>query len=137
MMTEAEVTYQITIMMDMFFTGVSILFTVISAYIVGLYWFIRHTSIVLKSVAFGFFSFTLLLIAVNGVGAFRHMLSLNRALEEIAQTQELSAVGRMASEPVAGDIFDYTATGMGILAALIYIGLFYLTFIHRWHDEKV
>lgn len=135
MVTEAEVTYQITIMMDMFFTGISIIFTVISAYIVGLYWFLRHTGLLLKLVAFCFFSFTLTLIVVNGIGAFRHMLSLNRALEEIATRQELSIIGRMASEPIAGDIFDWTATGMGILAILIYIGLFYLTFWHRWHDQ--
>ena len=135
MITEAEVTYQITIMMDMFFTGISILFTVISAYIVGLYWFIRHTRIYLKLVAFGFLTFTLGLITINGVGAFRHMLSLNRALADIQEQQELSVIGQMAIEPVAGDIYDITAMGVGILAFLIYLGLFYLTFLHRWHDN--
>lgn len=135
-MTEADVTYQITIMMDMFFTGISIIFTVISAYMVGLYWFIRHTGYLLKTVAFGFFTFTLGLIVVNGIGAFRHMLSLNRALEEIQERDGLSIIGTMAIEPVAGDIFDATATGMAILAGLIYAGLLYLTFLHRWHDQK-
>ncbi len=137
MVTEAEVTYQITIMMDMFFTGISIIFTVISAYLVGLYWFIRHTRWHLKTVAFGFLSFTLALIVVNGIGAFRHMLSLNRALADIQEREgSLSIIGTMAIEPVAGDIFDATATGMAILAFLIYLGLFYLTFVHRWHDQQ-
>ena len=120
----------------MFFTGISILFTVISAYIVGLYWFIRHTHLFLKTVAFGFLSFTLSLIVINGIGAFRHMLSLNRALEDIQKNQELSIIGQMAIEPMAADIFDGTAFGMGFLAFLIYAGLFYLTFLHRWHDAN-
>ena len=135
MITEAEVTYQITIMMDMFFTAISILFTVISAYLVGLYWFIRHTRTVLKTVAFGFLTFTLGLITINGIGVFRHMHSLNQALADIQERETLSIIGQMAIEPVASSIFDTTATGMGLLAFLIYVGLFYLTFLYRWHDE--
>ena len=136
MVTEAEVTYQITVMMELFFVAISVLFTVVSAYIVGLYWFLRSTGLVLKATAFSFFTLTLVLIGVNGIGIFRHMPSLNLALQDIGTRHDLSPIGTMAIEPVAFDIFDATAIGVGALACLIYLALFYLTFLHRWHDQK-
>jgi len=134
-MTEADLTNQMIAMSNMFFTSISVLFTIVSAYIVGLYWFLRKTNKFLKAVAFTFFTFTLLLFGIFSFGSFRHAHGINEALLELSQKNELSPLGQMATEATALNVYSFTVFGAVILALMIYIGLFYLTFLYKWLEE--
>jgi hypothetical protein len=133
-MTEADLTGQMVALMGMFFTGVSVFATLISAYIVALYAFLRRADLALRAVTFGFLTLTLMLISVSAFGAYRHAHGINLALADIQSVQPLSALGRMALEPTADGVFLLTSAGMLGLALLLYAGLAYLTFFHRWKE---
>lgn len=122
-MTEADLTDQMVVLMGMFFTGVSVFATLISAYIVALYVFLRRADLVLRAVAFCFLTFTLLLISVSAFGAYRHAHGINIALANLQSEHPLSALGRMALEPTASGVFLLTSAGMLGLALLLYAGL--------------
>jgi membrane protein implicated in regulation of membrane protease activity len=82
-MTKADLTEQMFMMMEMAFTGLSILITIVSAYIVGLYWFLVQAHIGMRIIAFSFFSIVLGVLGVTAFGAFSHAQGINLALEEL------------------------------------------------------
>ncbi len=135
-MTEAELTEQMLIVTEISLVILSVVFTIISAYIVGLYWFLRKTSLVMRSVAFGFFTFVTLVITINGYGVYRHAQGLLKALIELNNKKPLSPLGSMAIENTAQGVTLGVGIGLFALAALIYLGLFYLSFLYRWPPQK-
>lgn len=135
-MTEADLTNQLIAMSDMFFTSVSVLFTIVSAYIVGLYWFLRKTNRLLKIITFGFFTFTLIIFGIFAFGSFRHAHGINIALLDLAEKTQLSPLGQMATESTALNVYTFTVVGVLILGLMIYGGLMYLTFFYKWDSEK-
>ncbi len=134
-MTEAELTEQILTISELVFIIVSVMFTVISAYIVGLYWFLRKTSLLIRLTAFGLFSFTTLVMSINGYGVYRHASGVMQALQELQAKSTLSALGQMALEQAAQNVTVFVGASTFVLALLIYLSLVYLTFFYRWPDQ--
>jgi hypothetical protein len=133
--TEAEITEQMVMMMDLTLSGISVFFTIVSAYTVALFYFLGRAPIGLKATAFGFFTLTLLFLAIFALNSFQHAGALQSALVALGAEGSLSPVGRRAVEPgwLARGIVDQAIraliwTGM----ALVYFALAYFTFFHRW-----
>ena len=135
-MTEADLTSEMVELIRMFFAGVSVFATLISAFIVALYAFLRRADLGLRAVTFGFLTLTLVLISISAFGAYRHAYGINLALADIRPVKRLSALGRMALEPTAGNVFVLTSAEMLGLALLLNVGLAYLTFFHRYKKSN-
>ncbi len=137
-MNEAEITEQMVLMMDLTLAGVSVLFSIVSAYIVALYFFLRDAPFGLKLIAFVLFSLTFAFLCIFAANCFSHSASLHAALVELGETAALSPVGRSAIEPrfidrAALDETIQTITWTGM--TLFYLALTYFTFLHNWRDH--
>ncbi len=137
-MNEAEITEQMVLMMDLTLAGVSVLFSIVSAYIVALYFFLRDAPLGLRLIAFLLFSLTFAFLCMFAANCFSHSASLQAALVELGNTTQLSAVGRSAIETRLVDraALDETiqwVTWVGM--ALFYLALTYFTFLHNWRDH--
>lgn len=134
-MTEADITEQMTMMMDLTLSGISVFFTIVSAYTVALFYFLGRSAISLKLTAFGFFSLTLLFLAVFAFNSFNHAAALREALVELGTKVDLSAVGDKAIGAGAygrGDLDKLIRGMMWLGMGLVYVALFYFTFFHDW-----
>ena len=134
-MSEADITEQMTMMMDLTLAGISVFFTIVSAYTVALFYFLGRAATGLKLTAFGFFTLTLLFLAIFAYNSFNHAAALREALVELGATTDLSAVGDKAiGEGVYGrGELDKLIRGMMWLGmGLVYVALLYFTFFHDW-----
>lgn len=134
-MSEAEITEQMVMMMDLTLTGVSVFFSIISAYIVALFYFLNRAPFGLKVTAFAFFTLTMLFLAVFAAGTFSHAAALQRGLIDLAATSEISPVAGAAVENGVADrgVLDRTIRSLTWMSmGLVYLALTYFTFFHRW-----
>ncbi|MFZ5617862.1 MAG: hypothetical protein ACOZAA_11150 [Pseudomonadota bacterium] len=134
-MTEAEITEQMVMMMDLTLSGISVFFTIVSAYTVALYYFLYRAPVGLKLTAFAFFTLTLIFLVAFAVNSFSHAGGLQEALVELGSKGDLSPVGERAlgSGLLARGFVDQvirTMTWVGM--ALVYFALLHFTFFHRW-----
>lgn len=138
-MSEADITEQMVMMMDLTIAGISVFFSIVSAYIVALFYFLHKAPMGFRLIAFLFFSLTLLLLGIFAANCFGHAASLQAALVELGARSELSAVGRAAIRRGPADrafldelIRSLSWGGM----ALVFVTLGYFTFWHRWRDDE-
>jgi len=138
-MSEAEITEQMVMMMNLTLTGISIFFSIVSAYIVALFYFLRRAPFGYKLTAFGFFTFTLLFLSAFAANSFNHAAALQDALVALGRHSELSPVGAaaVAAGPLSRLFFDIairnlTWAGM----AMVYMTLAYFTFFHPWARDS-
>ncbi|MFO1186384.1 MAG: hypothetical protein U1E87_02350 [Alphaproteobacteria bacterium] len=136
-MTEAEITEQIVMMMDMTISGLAVFFSMISAYIVALFFFIHRAPIVLKLVAFVFFTLAVGFLLVFMRGTFDHSDALLAALADLDKAGTLGPVGKAALArgvgPQSVDAMIQNVMLGGL--ALVYLALIYLTFFRRWNND--
>lgn len=138
-MTEADITGQMTTMMELTLAGISVFFTIVSAYTVALFYFLGRAPLGLKFTAFGFFTLVMLFLAIFAFNSFNHAAALRAALVELSQTADLSAVGDKAigAGAYGRGILDQLIRGMMWLGmALVYLALSFFTFFHRWPDQQ-
>lgn len=135
-MSEADLFEQLMAVSELVLLSISVSFTVISAYIVGLYWFLKDSHVFLKVLAFGIFSFALLPLVIMGLGLYRHHEGTTLALVELNKATPLSPLGQMAIEDFSVGIGDSVSLGLTLVSVLIYCGIFYITFFHRWTNRK-
>ena len=137
-MTEADITSQIVSLMDLTLTGVGVVFSIVSAYVVALYYFLHRAPILLRLTAFLFFTLIVVFLGLFTAGVFDHGTALHAALEEIAAQGMLSPVGKavLARSTVGGGMID-TSLQLVVWAgfASVYISFAYLTFLHRWKTD--
>jgi hypothetical protein len=137
-MTEADITGQIVQMMNLTISGISVFVTIVSAYIVAVFFFLHRAPIVLKLVAFLFFTLAVAFLMLFMRGSFDHAHALQAALVELNQNGGLSPVGRAALARGVGAAEGIDTTIQHVMwgaLGLVYVVLFYLTFLHRWkHD---
>jgi hypothetical protein len=144
-MSEAEVVEQLVEFTSILLAGVSVFFTAVSAYIAALNYFIGQASFIARFFAFMFITVVLGMLAMVMLGAqFTHQGLIAR-LYEIKEVEGLSAAGRAVlanSAPetsIVGAISldDAVRAGVWTTAALIYLALAYLTFVHKWKSEVI
>jgi hypothetical protein len=143
-MSESEILEQLAAFTDTVLTGVTVFFSVISAYVAALNYFISRTSILGRLSGFLFLTFVLALLAAVMLGAQTTHAGLIASLEALGPEQ-LSPAGRAALGNASLDMLYLpglhvsidTCVRVGLWGglALTYFGLFLLTFVFRWGDE--
>lgn len=134
-MTEADLTEQLLQTTELLFIGASVFFTITSAYIIGLYWFLHKTGLLMRTMAFSMFTMIMVVLIVAGLGAFRHSAGITLALIELSKTEQLSPLGLMAIEQTAQGVFDVVTFGTIAISFAIYCALLYLNFFYRWEQK--
>jgi len=144
-MTEGEVVEQLVQFTNILLAGVSVFFTVVSAYIAALNYFIGSAAFIARLLAFTFITAVLAMLgAVMIGGALSHQGLISR-LDELNQEGALSAAGRALLANSADQSFygaaisldDAVRLGLWVIIGVIYLSLFYLTFFHRWKPEII
>ena len=130
-MTEADIIEQIIALMDVLMTGVSVYFTIVSAYIVALWAFLGRAAFVLKLFSFAFFTAAHGFIVSFFLGMRGQQVGLVEALRELDAQGELSAAGRAAIDNASRGVDEQIAVVMWAVAAGFYIAAFALTFFNR------
>lgn len=136
-MTEGEVMEQVVSYMSLLLAGVSIIFTVVSTYIVALNYFVGDANFVARLGAFTFVSLILFLLLVVMVGAQNAHDGLIERLRELQTEGALTAAGLSAMRNASNGVDDAVRwlTWIGMLAVFGALG--YMTFIHRWKPDVV
>jgi hypothetical protein len=157
-MSEAETIEQLIGFTDILLAGLSVFFTIVSAYIAALNYFIRRASFLTRAGAFFFFSFVLGMLILVMVGARRAQWGLVGNLEQIqAGGGQLSPAGdamlanarstegllpgvdqlpidQLWRESLSLDGALVIMVWLGF--ALTYLALFLMTFVFRWGEGK-
>ncbi|MEE2567500.1 hypothetical protein [Hyphobacterium marinum] len=131
-MTEAEVVPLLIEFMHVLLAGISVYFTIVSAYVVGLYAFLVRANIVLKVVAFLFFTLIFFFLMQFNYGAGVFQRGLVEVLAGLETTTGLSAAGQTALDSARSGLNAKVRTVMWLGSLATYLALFYLTFFHRW-----
>ena len=130
-MTEADVIEQMVEYQNILLLGVSVFFTVISAYVVAIWAFLRHAGFALR--AFSFFFLTLI-IAFLGRVAYGSQLIHDGFIDtliEIEATTGLSPTGQAALTNALSGLDGLIQQSMFFALIIVYIALFFLTFFAR------
>lgn len=137
MMTEGEVVEQLVEYMSVVLLGVSLIFTVVSTYIVALNYFVGESMFMARLGAFTFVSLILTLLLVVMVGAESTHAGLILRLRELDAEGNLSAAGRAALGNSSSGIDGFVRAMLWIGMILVFSALAYMTFIHRWKPDIV
>jgi len=132
-MTEADTIPLLIEFMHVLLAGISVYFTIVSAYVVGLYAFLARASMTLKLVAFLFFTLIFFFLMQFNYGAGIFQRGLVDVLAGLEGTTGLSAAGQTALDSARSGLNAKVRTVMWIGSLATYIALFYLTFFHRWN----
>jgi len=136
-MSEGEVVEQLVEFTSVLLLGVSVLFTVVSAYVVALNYFIGEANLGARVASFAFLSLILAMLVMVMIGAQATQIGLVERLREIDAAGELTAAGRaqLHNADAAIDTFVRSCIWVGLVAT--YTALAYLTFVHRWTPDVV
>ncbi|MFW6300850.1 MAG: hypothetical protein ACOC20_08020 [Oceanicaulis sp.] len=117
---------------------VSIYFTVVSAYIAALYYFLHRAPFMLKLVALIMLSGAFLFLGFAAVGIERTLSGLFFALAAIPEEARAALPPDNAEllyfgmEVMLANAYEYAVwLGWGV-AGLVYLSMVFLTFLHRW-----
>lgn len=157
-MNEADTIEQLIGFTDILLAGLSVFFTIVSAYIAALNYFIRRASFLTRAGTFFFFSFVLGMLILVMVGARRAQWGLVDNLEHLKQTsgalspagEAMLANARDTQGLVPGvdqlpvdQIWRESLSLDGAVVlmvwfgfAMTYLALFLMTFVFRWGEEK-
>jgi multisubunit Na+/H+ antiporter MnhC subunit len=135
-MKEAELISAFATLGQSFVAGLQASFTIVSAYIVALYFFLGRAPLLMKCIAFAFFTGTMLVLGLVMLGAINYADGIAIALGQERVGAGLSTVGEvviaMMDHPLA-----YALLGTAIvIGAPTYLTLFYLTFFYRWRSAE-
>ena len=136
-MSEGEVVEQLIGYMSLLLLGVSIIFTVVSTYIVALNYFVGEAQLVARVGAFAFISLILILLLVLMLGAESTHSGLIDRLREIEAAGDLTAAGHAALNNASNGIDDVVRALLWLGMISVYAVLAYMTFMHRWKPDVV
>lgn len=133
-MTEADILTVRNDLTEIVISVVSVSFGMISAYIAGLWLFLKTAPFGLRALAFFMLTIGLAFMGALTAGVNDLMIGTETAWQKLPE----KATGIVGFGSVAPDwLYGFTlyegATALGALSILaIYLALFYLTFIYRW-----
>jgi hypothetical protein len=136
-MSEGEVVEQSIQYMSLLMLGVSLIFTVVSAYIVALNYFVGEAMFVARLGAFAFISLILVLLLVVMVGAEGTHAGLISRLREMGEGGGLTAAGRAVLVNADNGIDSMVRLLLWVGMISVYAVLGYMTFVHRWKPDVV
>ena len=148
-MSEGEVVEQLVQFINIVLVGVSLIFSVVSAYVVALNYFIGSANLPARFASFLFITLVLALLVVVLIGAQTTQAGLIARLQELQVAGQLTAAGKALlanSSPdpsltamLGGQVSIDTIIRACIWSGLgfIYLALAYLTFLHRWTPDAI
>lgn len=132
-MSETALTEQALMLMEILLEGAALFFTICSAYIIALYYFLGRGPFLLKLVSFIFVTMTLAFLGAVAAGGQMHSISIGQALEDLQARQALSPVGEgVLLRATWGTLDEVILRIMWVFLGGLYLVLIYLTFLHRW-----
>lgn len=116
---------------------VSVSFGMVSAYIVGLWLFLRQAPFLLRLLAFVLLSCGLAFMGVLTAGINGLLLGTDRAWSKLGATSvEIASFGSERPDFLHGlSLYEASAALGAVAFAAIYVVLFFLTFLYRWPDR--
>jgi hypothetical protein len=129
-MTEAEISNQLVALSGLALSGISVFFTLFSAYVVALYFFLHQAPFVMRLIVFVFLSLAVLYLGMLANDMSNHALGLHRALEELSASKPLTAGGQALLHGGDSNVDLHWMNIAGL--AVNYLALLYLTFFYRW-----
>ena len=133
-MSEAEILSIRNELTGLVVSVVSVSFSMISAYIAGLWLFLREAPLVLRLLAFTLLTFGLGFMGALTAGLNDLLLGSENAWSKLGSTATgITGFGSERPDWLYGLSLYEASTVLGGLAfAAIYLALAYLTFIYRW-----
>jgi hypothetical protein len=147
-MSEGEVVGELVEFTNILMVGVSLIFSIVSAYVVALNYFIGSANFLARLGSFAFMTLILGMLMMVMLGAQATHMGLIARLAEIEAAGELSAAGRAvlanAAPEWVGALTGHRYsidevvrvcvwTGLGF----VYLALAYLTFLHTWTPDAI
>ncbi len=136
-MSEGEVVEQMVEYMSIVLAGVALIFTVVSAYIVALNYFVGDAMLMARVGAFAFVGMILALLMVVMLGAEQTHAGLLDRLREIEAAGQITAAGRAVLANAREGIDGLTRLLLWFGMLSLYAVLAYMTFLHRWKPDVV
>jgi len=147
-MSEGEVVEQLVQFTNILLTGVSLIFSIVSAYVVALNYFIGSANLPARFASFAFMTLILGMLFAVILGAQDTHIGLVARLHELDGQNQLTAAGRAllanANPAWAGILTGHRYSIDEIIRACVWIGLgfvylalAYLTFLHQWRPDVV
>lgn len=136
-MTEAEILVLRGGLTGLVISVVSVSFGMISAYIAGLWLFLKRTPFALRLLAFLLLTAGLVFMGAITWGLHELLLSTDRAWAKLPTTAtEIPNFGGMRPAYLHGLTLYEASAAIGLLSfAGIYLALAYMTFGYRWRDD--
>ncbi|MEM9355448.1 MAG: hypothetical protein AAGB04_04480 [Pseudomonadota bacterium] len=137
-MTEAEILVLRGGLTGLVISVVSVSFGMISAYIAGLWLFLKRSPFALRLITFLLLTSGLVFMGAITWGLHELLLSTDRAWAKLPTTAtEIKSFGGMRPELLQGFTLYEASAALGFLAfAGIYIALAYMTFGYRWQGDE-
>lgn len=140
-MTEAEIIEQLVEFQSILLLGVSLFFTIISAYMVSLYTFLAGTTFMPRLFAWLFLTLSMIFLAAFFYGSSHVQTGLVQALADLeAAGTHLSAAGQATLSNARQGLDDLIRLGVLISSVAFYVGLSVMTMWTGWrhhqHDER-
>ena len=136
-MSEGEVVEQLIEYTNVLLFGVSIIFTVVSAYIVALNYFVGEALLLARVGAFAFVSLILGLLLVVMIGAEANHAGLIARLQELYDANQVTSAGRALLSNATNGTDDVVRALLWAGMLSVYAVLGYMTFFHRWRPDVV
>jgi hypothetical protein len=147
-MTEGEVVAELVEFTNILMVGVSLIFSIVSAYVVALNYFIGSSNILARFGSFVFITLTLGMLMVVMMGAQSTHAGLIARLQELNAASQLTAAGRAvlanATPEWIGALTGHRYSVDEIVRVCLwgglgftYVALAYLTFLHRWTPDAI
>jgi len=147
-MSEGEVVGELVEFTNILMVGVSLIFSIVSAYVVALNYFIGSANMLARLGSFVFITLILGMLMATLAGAQTTHIGLTARLHELEAEGALTAVGRAVlsnAEPewigaLTGNrysIDDVIRTCVWTSLGFVYLALAYLTFLHRWTPDAI
>jgi hypothetical protein len=142
-MSEGDVVEQLGQHTDTLIAGLSLIFSIVSAYIVALNYFIGSSNFAARLGSFAFVTLVLAMLAMLMMGVQSTHTGLVARLAELQAEGTLSAAGAAvlanATPNASGGfsldgVLNFCATiGLGF----VYLALAYMTFLHQWTPDAI
>jgi hypothetical protein len=144
-MSEGDVISELVEFTNILMVGVSLIFSIVSAYVVALNYFIGSANFLARLGSFAFITLVLGMLMVAMAGAQATHMGLIDRLNELREAGELTAAGRavLANATQEGGLLeDYSIDDVIRLCVwgglgFTYVALGYLTFLHKWTPDAI
>jgi hypothetical protein len=130
-MTEADIIEQMVEYQNILLLGVSVFFTVISAYVVAVWAFLRDAGFGLRAFSFFFLTLIVAFLVRVAYGSQQIHDGFVATLVEIDAATGLSPTGDAALNNAVTGLDEVIQQSMFFAVIVVYIALFFLTFFTR------